>query len=222
MIVTEKLEWIQVYFMVGPTIFKQDIKDPPVNGWAHVFLFRGEKHSTLFCPYTLSAYQVRNDSSEMRGLKEPRDPFRRDYMVELMHKNWEQAQRFGTQKDFDTAAMVLKQLGAEIPHRIMTVFGEDTKQRGGKVVEETMKKPVKRKGKRGDFLAWWMEGDGMARPVREAMAHFGMTRSNVLSYLFILQKEHGIGYRLQGDLATIELPKGVLNPFDTEEGKKAA
>lgn len=213
--VTDKMEWVQVYWYVGPTIFKQDIKDPPVGGWSLCFLFRGEKHSTIFCPYTMTSYSVRNNSMEMKSIKEPAE-FRRDVMVRILLKNWEEAQKFGFQKDFDTAAMVLRQLDAEIPHRIMTLTGEDTKQRGGKLVEEKMKKPVKRKGKRGDFLHWWMEGDGMARPVREAMAHFGMTRSNVLSYLFILQKDHGIGYRLQGDLATIEMPKGVTNPFGEE------
>lgn len=218
--INDKLEWVRVYWYVGPTIYQQDVRDPPVGGWSHAFLFRGEKHSTLFCPYNMQAFSVRNNSVEMKGMKDPK-PFRRDAMVKVITDNWTQAQRFGFQKDFDTAAMVLKHLGAEVPHRIVTASGEDTRQRGGKTVEAEMKKPVKRKGKRGDFLQWWMEGDGMARPVREAMAHFGMTRSNVLSYLFILQKDHGIGYSLQGDLATIQLPEGVADPFEPEKETKA-
>ena len=73
-------------------------------------------------------------------------------------------------------------------------------------------KPVKRSGKRGKFLQWFLEGEG-SRSVREAMAEFGMSRSNALSYLYMLQKDHGIGYELVGDIATIKLP-ACESPFD--------
>lgn len=181
-------------------------------------MIEGEKRSTIFCPYSLTAFTVPNSCAELASAREPKE-WRRDFMVGTIVRNWEESQKFGFQKDYDTAAMVLKRLDAEVPHRILTAAGEDTRERGGKQVEASLKKPVKRKGKRGDFLAWFLEGDAHARPVREAMAHFGMTRSNVLSYLFILQKDHGIGYVLQGDLATVQLPEGVTNPFEAEQPK---
>ena len=44
-----------------------------------------------------------------------------------------------------------------------------------------------------------------------------MTRSNALSYLYMLQKDHGIGYELVGDIASINLPNGCTNPFKGEQ-----
>lgn len=236
--VADGLSWRHIYWVNGPTkggtgmgfpargdTFKLEsrravfaVQDPPVNGWSSAFVIEGDKRSVIFCPFSLTSYQVPNTCAELLSAKEPKE-WRKDFMVGVVTKAWAEAQKFGFSKDFDTAAMVLKRLGAEVPHRVVTADGEDTRSRGGKEVEAEMKKPVKRKGKRGDFLTWWMAGDAMARPVREAMAHFGMTRSNVLSYLFILQKDHGIGYALQGDLATIQLPVGVTDPFETEKEK---
>lgn len=224
--VADRLEWKQIYWINGPdkrgraprgdlwfpSKLRWAVNDTPTCGWGLAFIIVGEKHHTIFCPYSMTSYSVPSGCAELVSAKEPKE-FRKDFMVSLIHKNWAQSQQLGLGGDLDTAAVVLKMLGAEVPHRIMTALGEDTRSRGGKQVEEKMKKPVKRKGKRGDFLAWFMEANN-SRPVREAMAHFGMTRSNVLSYLFILQKDHGIGYSLQGDLATIELPAGVADPFE--------
>ncbi len=64
-----------------------------------------------------------------------------------------------------------------------------------------------------------IEGDAGTRSVREAMAEFSMTRSNALSYLYMLQKDHGIGYDLVGDTATVKLPEGCTNPFDVPWGE---
>lgn len=234
--VAEGLLWRRIYWVNGPTkggaatgfSARGDhlrlesrrsvyaVQDPPVNGWQHAFVLEGEKRSVIFCPYSLTSYQVPNSCAELEGSNDPAE-WRRDFAVDLIVRNWEEAQKLGMQRDFDTSAMVLRLLGAEVPHRILTADGEDTRERGGKAVEAELKKPVRRKGKRGDFLAWFLEGDGAARPVREAMAHFGMTRSNVLSYLYILQKDHGIGYVLTGDLATVTLPDGVKSPFDKEK-----
>jgi hypothetical protein len=86
-------------------------------------------------------------------------------------------------------------------------------------VENELKKPVPREGKRGKFLAWFLEKGGSAS-VREAMAEFGISRSNALSYLFLLKKDHGIGYELVGDSASIALPKGCSDPFEASKKKE--
>jgi len=67
--------------------------------------------------------------------------------------------------------------------------------------------------KRGKFLKWFLDNDN-SRSIREVMAEFTMTRSNALSYLYMLQKDHGIGYVLVGDIATVELPGNCTDPFD--------
>ena len=52
------------------------------------------------------------------------------------------------------------------------------------------------------------------------MAEFSITRSNVLSQLFLLTKDNGIGYELKGDTAVVIMPPGCESPWDTEEKAK--
>lgn len=241
--VAERLHWTQIYWVNGATkggagvgapargeALKLEsrraiyaVQDAPSLGWCHALVIEGPegmKHSTIFCPYTLQSFRVPKNCAELEHAREPKE-WRHDFVVNLVTRHFEEGQRLGLQgMDLDTAAMVLKLLGAPVPTRTLNSAGEDasTKERGGKGAAKGLTKPVKRKGKRGDFLAWFLEGNG-SRPVREAMAQFGMTRSNVLSYLFILQKDHGIGYTLTGDLATVAMPEGVTDPFDTKESK---
>ena len=92
---------------------------------------------------------------------------------------------------------------------IRIAYEEDAnKERGGKPVADNLLKPVKRDGKRGKVLEWFMD-TGEARSVREAMAEFEASRSSVLSYLHNLNKDHGIGYVLVGDTALVSMPADV-------------
>lgn len=193
-----------------------EVREPPVSGFQHAIILVGEKRSTIFCPYSMEAFQVSNSSSEIANAKEPREPLNRDWLVDLIQRNWASCQRRGWQRAYDTAAIVLSRLGAAIPQQVMRDGEEDTRQKGGKDVADRLLKLVRRSTKRGTFLQWFMEG-GNARGIREAMTHFSMTRSNVLSYLFMLQKDHGIGYSLVGDTATITFPNGCEHPFDDED-----
>lgn len=220
-VVAEGLDWRNVYWVLGDVpkhLLGRAVTDPPTNGWGLAFVLNGEKHSTIFCPYSMSAYSVPNSCMELKSSAEPRE-WRPDFVVGLIHRNWETHQKLGIPADFDTAALVLKRLGAEVPHRKATLEGFESKLRGGKETAAKLAKPVKRKGKRGDFLAYVLADPTHSRPVRELMAHFGMTRSNALSYLFILTKDHGIGYTLTGDLAQVKLPEGVTDPFEAESAK---
>jgi len=215
--IADGLEWKHIYWVSGNTPKgygdRNEVKNPPCSGWQHAFVLVGPKRSTIFCPVSFDAFTVRNDCGELKGAVEPRDPFDKARMVARIHKNWKTMQERGWAKDYDTAALVLKRLGAVVPTQSLKGGGEDTRKKGGKDVESKLKKPVKRSGKRGKFLEWFLDGDG-SRSVREAMAEFSMTRSNALSYLYMLQKDHGIGYELVGDVATVTLPEGCDNPFD--------
>ena len=215
------LEWKHVFWLCGDSpssaTLRNDVKDPPCNGWQHAFVVPGEKRSTIFCPYTLVAYQVSNHSLEIAGAVEPAAPFRHDWAVALILKNWSDRQRLGLPADLDTAALVLRKLGAEVPVIVLAKDGsEDTSSRGGKPVGPFLKKAVPESGKRGVFLKWFLVANGV-RSVRETMAEFGMTRSNVLSYLYSLNKDHGLGYDLVGDAARIILPEGCLTPFEEQD-----
>jgi hypothetical protein len=57
------------------------------------------------------------------------------------------------------------------------------------------------------------DGQAASRSVREAMAELDLTRSGVLSHLFALNRDHGIGYQLAADCATVLVPEG-WDPFE--------
>ena len=217
--VAEGLEWLKIYWYSGTTPkgarFSNSVKDPPCNGWQRAFLLRGEKRSTIFCPFSFQTYDVPNGCSEIERADEP-DAFRPIFMRKLLEGNWKQMQSFGWQRSYDICARVMRLLDWPVPEQIMAGGGADDRRKGGKETADRLLKPVKADGKRGLFLKWFLDGGG-SRSVREAMLEFDMTRSNALSYLFILQKTHGIGYTLVGDTATVILPEGCTNPFKEAE-----
>jgi hypothetical protein len=220
MIVVEGLEWKHIYWIRGAISknfkHRNAVTDPPTSGWQHAFIITGEKHSTIFCPYSLESHSVRNDLAEVALAKEPRTDFNLDTIVSMMRCKWEEFQGLGFQKNYDTCALVLRMLGQEVPAQVMTGGGEDTRKKGGKEVEASLLKPVKVTSKRGKFLKWFIDGGG-SRPIREAMATFAMTRSNALSYLHMIHKDHGIGYDLMGDTASIIMPEGCVDPFNEKQ-----
>ena len=216
--IAKGLNWVRIYWVRGslPKGYRHmnAVSDPPCAGWQLAFVLLGDKQSTLFCPYSFRAYTVHNECSELVRATEPTTAFRPDYMAKLIEHKWVLYQKEGLQLDYDVCALVLRRLGWPVPAQIMTGGGEDTRKKGGKDVGSRLLKPVKAGSKRGKFLRWFLDNDG-SRSVRETMAEFAMTRSNALSYLFLLRKDHGLGYELTGDMATISLPEGCKDPFDT-------
>lgn len=214
---TAELEWLRIYYVKGTapkgSRHRYEVADPPCAGWQFAVVMPAGKRSTIFCPYTLESYSVRSDCAELATARRDLGPLPRDFVVRTINEKWAEMQARGWMKDYDTAALVLRRLDAEVPAQVLKGGEEDTRRKGGKQVAVTLEKPVKRASKRGKFLEWFLAGGG-SRPVREAMAEFGMTRSNALSYLFMLQKDHGIGYALTGDTAVLTLPEGCTNPFD--------
>ena len=193
------------------------IKNPPCSGFSFAFVLGkpDAKRVTIFCPFTLESSTVKTDAGELlRHEPEAMTEHRLEYLTELIRTRWAEYQAWGYQRDYTVATAVLKALGASVPTQLVKGGEEDKRQRGGKQAGNSLLKPVPRNGKRGKFLAWFLEGDGL-RTVREAMVEFDMTRSNVLSYLYTLNKDHGLGYSLVGDTAEIVFPRGVDDPFDT-------
>ena len=192
----------------------------------------GGKLVTLFCPYTLESHQVSRNSMEImsmsmdvRYVPSDKNPVlsvedgwlewtqdRQDRLLKIVVSAWEMAGRLSlSNKDYDTAAVVISMMGGNVPLRVIPEGVEPDKPRGGKEADVLgLLKPVKRESKRGLVLQFFLP---QPRSIREAMAEFGYSRSNVLSHLFILQKDHGIGYTLTGDAASITLPAGCTDPF---------
>lgn len=214
--IAKGVEWLHVYYVRGSSpkgwVPRTVIQDPPSSGWTLAFVMRDTKHSEILCPYTLQAYRVPTDCSEVAKAKEPPQAFRPEWTEAFMRKRWADCVSRGWQRDYDVAARLMKKMGWEVPTSAPTDEKGETKLRGGNEAAEALLKPVKAKGKRGKFLKWFMEGGG-SRAVRDAMAQFDTTRSNVLSYLYMLWKDHGIGYVLKGEVATITVPQ-CASPFD--------
>ncbi|AKQ75806.1 hypothetical protein FDH82_gp16 [Roseobacter phage RDJL Phi 2] len=215
--IVDGVEWWHIYWVLGDTPrhaeHRNVVRSPPCSGWQHAVVVRGDKRSTIFCPFSMEAHTVPNGAGELTGAKEPRDPMPKARLIELIQNKWKECQSMGWSRDYDTAALVLRKLGGEVPVQTMKGGEEDTRKKGGKDTASKLLKPVKRSSKRGKFLEWFLEAGGSCS-VREAMAEFGMSRSNALSYLYMIQKDHGIGYVLVGDIATVSLPDGCDNPFD--------
>lgn len=221
--IIDGLEWQHIYWVLGDmprhSRHRNAVKNPPCSGWRHALVLRGAKRSTILCPVTLDAYTVPNDCGELTGAKEPRDPMSKARITQMLQAKWKECQSMGFSRDYDTAALVLRKLGAEVPAQIMRGGETDTRKKGGKETASKLLKPVKRSSKRGKFLEWFLEAGGSCS-VREAMAEFDMSRSNALSYLYMIQKDHGIGYTLVGDIAHVTLPDGCDNPFDNGPAPK--
>lgn len=214
------LGWGKVYWVVGgqgaggnASRHRLEVKDPPNAGWGQAFVIdRGGKTVTLFSPFTFDAFQVSRSSAEFQSMTAT--PFNAERIAALLPRNWEANVGFGFMKDFDTAAVVMRELGLEVPlTSTSTGSAEEQKPRGGKDVEVKLKKPVPRDGRRAQVLAFFLAGEGGRRSIREAMAEIDVTRKNLLSQLYLLQKDHGIGYTIMGDAVEVALPEGCEDPY---------
>ena len=230
-VLPEKLEWRSVWFLYGPDMrekgyrdFEYFVKDPPYSGFGEVFVIRGEKRSTVFCPYSFQSWAIPNVAAELMKSADKADSFRRDFIVEHIYRKWEMYHVNSMQVDFDVAASILSKLGAKVPTvielsperkaELARLRPEKVKKEGpsgGKAVADKVIRQVSKTSKRGKVLEFFLvEGENKPRSIREAMSEFDTTRSNILSTLFILNKDHGLGYVLKDDAASVQLPKGKL------------
>jgi hypothetical protein len=220
---------VRTYFVNGiqPKGWRHQfaVNNPPTAGYGHVVLLRGEKRSTLLCPYSLQSYQVANACGEV-GLAQPVE-VSNERLAGVITAAWREAAQLGMQRDFAVAAMVLTQLGAEVPTNIEaspSSFSRpqetgEPKAQGGKAVVEANLRPVKPGSKRGEVAKFFMADKPQS--LHEAMARLGLTRSGVLSHLFCLSRDHGIGYHLANDCASLLIPEGFdLFAYVEPEKKK--
>jgi hypothetical protein len=227
------VHWLYGAAGPGGTRFKHEVRDPPTSGRGLCYVLdrmvdeRGKpvKMVTLFALCWFESYQVSRASLEYQSLAHPdahqlrtgaltpaeSDERLLSHAKQAFPSYWAQIMRYGwTQKDFDTAALIMRKLGLPVP-LVERAEGEADRVSGGKEVSEAgLLKPVKRTSRKGQVLAFfWPE----TKSIREAMAEFGISRSNVLSQLYLLQKDHGIGYELKNDSAVITMPGGCADPW---------
>lgn len=227
------VEWLYGTSPAGTNGFKHEVRDPPNCGWGTTLLLdretddrgRPAKMVTLFALNWFDSWQVSRHSLEYQSLVHPEhfkikrgcfdgtgyDEAMIARMRERLPKKWAEIMAYGwTQKDFDTAAIIMRKLNLTVP-LIERAPGEPDKVSGGKEVSKALTKPVKQSSRKGQVLAFfWPE----SKSIRECMAEMGISRSNVLSQLYLLQKDHGIGYELKNDAAVISMPEGCTNPWE--------
>lgn len=232
--VTPGLGFASVYWVRGSTKPGLDgrhneVTDPPTSGWSTTYVLYDpldEGVVTLFNPYSFKAHKVSRQSAEFATLK----PSKHDsvewaaqvpkdapmyatsvhWHVQSMKAKWRDYQRGSEPRDFDVAAEVLKLLGG--PEMDKRKEGRKAIAAAGKAVAAALAKPVKRKGRKGEVLAWFVEA-GLRGNLNKLCEALGIDRKNVLSQLYLLKKDHGIGYSISGDEVDVTLPEGCDDPF---------
>lgn len=214
----------RVYFVRGEMPSSQrtryEVKDPPTTGWGHVVIIPGEKRSTMLSPFSLEAWQVSNSCDELKSAQYV--DIAPERLAFFINNAWEECVKLGFQRDFGVAAMVLTELGQPVPKFIPPPVDESKREeskRGGKPVDEGNLRPCKPTSKRGEVAAFFMQDEPQS--LHEAMARLGLTRSGVLSHLFTLNKDHGVGYELVSDCARLLVPDG-FDLFAYVEPERAA
>lgn len=201
--------FIKTYYVRGgaPKFWKHryEISDPPTSGFSHAVVIDGIKRSTILCPYTLETYQVSNNCGELAESVDVSISFRR--LGEIITNTWEQCVKLGFQRQYQIAALVLAAIGQPVPKILPPpVAAGEHGSRGGKDFDPKALKPVNPESKRGKVAAFFNQPEPQS--IHEAMARLELTRSGVLSHLFCLNRDHGIGYELGNDCASLVVPEG--------------
>jgi hypothetical protein len=225
--VADGIEWGQLYFAGAgyKAPLPVGIPEPPNTGWSTAFvLAEDERHVTVFHLWSMQSWRVARACYEMSSFQsvgyETEFPTAR--FTDALPRYYAEHRRRGDgAKDYATAARIMEALGIKVPTD--DELGDvPALERPLAVVQHAPKplpkaadkpfKPVKRDGRRGEVLQFFLDGGGSAS-VSAATTKFSITRSNLLSQLFLLRKEHGIGYGVNGDVASVQLPEGVTEPF---------
>lgn len=214
------IELVKTYFVSGgsPKTWhnRYELSDPPVGGWGIVLFIRGEKRTTVLCPYSLWAGQVSNHSGEVAAARPVEATPER--IGQLLTESWAQCARLGFQRDYSVAALALTELGQAVPTFTPEAKEGDTPRRGGKPIGEGPYRSCNPKSKRAEVARFFMSDTPQS--LHEAMARLELTRSGVLSHLFTLNRDHGVGYELVSDCARLLIPEG-FDLFDYTEPVKA-
>lgn len=76
---------------------------------------------------------------------------------------------------------------------------------GGKPPTSKLLRCVKWRGKRSEFLKWFLV---KPRTIDATMTQFRITRPNVFAYWTMINRDHGIGYSLSANVIAALLPVG--------------
>jgi len=197
------------------------VDDPPSSGWSSVLVLEDGPNRLVLCPWSLRSYRIvpgSHEWSSMHGILDPEtDAEKVEWFGAHLVRKWAECARHGLANvDWDLAARVMRMLGVEPPSEAEVAAipiapyakppkPPQAKQQGGGEAKAPFK-PVKRQGRKGEVLEAILAGK---TSVEALTGQFGITRSNLLSQLFLLRRDHGIGYTVSGDQLALQVPEGV-------------
>jgi hypothetical protein len=211
----EGLRFVKVYYHntgvkgknVGIT------ESAPCLGWSNAYVIPGEKRSTIFCPYTFNAYQVPNDCAELETCEDA--PHDGEFYRRTLTQKYRKFLGAGEALAFDVAALVMTRLQMPVPTDVVRpepkpgdVAKAPRASSNGKPIIDEALKPIRPTGKRADVARRFLSEAPVS--IRAVMAETGMTRSGVLSHLFCINRDHGLGYELGNDCARLVVPDGFV------------
>lgn len=193
------------------------IKDPPTAGYQRALLHYVKGRCVVLCPYTLESWNVPDDAGELSQAESLEVDAA--FWTKWLQDRWRELYARDAQRDYHVVAMFLDLLGAKAPNlrdvkKQRSQFsarprrkadGEGKQKSKGKETITAKLRAIKPTGRRADVARFFLE----EASVPAAMAKLGMTRSGVLSHLYCINRDHGLGYELlDGDAARLVVPKG--------------
>lgn len=211
-----ELRVVRTYFIRGGApkthVYKPSIRKPPTSGYGIAVLLSNKRSHTLFSPFTLEAFVVGKNCSEVQYAEDLVDLVDIDYssVAEAIKRGWERFSRLGIQRDYGTASAVLKLLGTEppageTPGAARAARARKAGKSGGGKPAAGKTTPLKKGTKRAKVAEFFQE----SAMIQQAMHELSLTRSGVLSHLHCINKYNGFGYKLTGDSAELVIPDGT-------------
>lgn len=214
------LRFATMYFFKGDVDHHSNfaISQPPLAGRTTIFIIGDTCRCTLFHPYTLWSAIVPHDCEEIATSVEYL--FDRATLARVIYEKWIMYKELGLSGDFQLAEQVLTELGGEIPHddipRDTSFFCEAPetnteaeakryKKKRGKEPDAARFRPIKMTGRRSEVAQFFCVRGSLP----EAMVKFNMTRSGVLSHLYCIWRDHGVGYSISNNGAELLPPPDV-------------
>lgn len=205
------------------------ITDPPTSGWGRVLALPAAEQGPLqvMCMWTFRTFRLPEDSHERRSMHGQlyldTDAYKAEWLKGHLRQRWAELARAperAGEPDWVTARRAMTLLGIEPPSEAEVAAMPALAARPKPVAAAEPKapktqaaatfKPVKSTGRKGEVLKAVLDGK---TSVDALTSQFSISRSNLLSQLFLLRKDHGIYYKVSGDALSVQLPEGVTEVF---------
>jgi hypothetical protein len=116
---SDTVEYVSIYFVMGETPqgwTRNDIKDPPSNGWSNAFIIRQPGFlPKVFLSYTVQSWVVSPQCYELERFRDPIKPLNPVWMKDSIERAYLSRKGSGVPMDTEAAGLVIQSMGFEIP-----------------------------------------------------------------------------------------------------------